>query len=113
MPIPKIISVCSKCKIKSNTCRLVQYNESMDYSIICSNCFTTDNENGINIINYNGKDTLVDKDCIENYKINCQKCFSYIKHKTIRLAYQAIKYFRSIKCSKNSNDDTIKLHEIV
>jgi len=116
MPTPKIISVCSKCNIKSNTCKLVQYNKSKNYSIICNNCYTTNNANDIvlNIINYNGKDTLTDNSCIQKCKRNCQKCYSYIKHKVTLLGYKVINYFKSIKCcSNNSSDDTIKLRETV
>ena len=120
MPIPKIISVCSKCNIKSNTCKLVQYNKSKNYSIICNDCYTNNNENDnendivLNIINYNGKHTLPDDSCIQKYKRNCQKCYSYIKHKATLLGYKIINYLKSIKCClNNSNDDTIKLKEIV
>ena len=109
MPIPRIISVCSKCSIKSNTCKLVQCDKSKNYSIICDDCYTSNtNDIVLNIINYNGKDTLTEESCIKRCKKNCKKCYNYIKCKTTLLFYKIIDHF---KCS--SEDNTDKLHNIV
>ena len=115
MSIPKIISVCSKCNIKSDTCKLVQYNKSKNYSIICNECYI--NNNGatdiiLNIAKYNDKDTFADDSCIKKYKQKCKKYCIYIKDKFKLLGYKIINYCKL--CSKkNINNDTIKLYETV
>ena len=114
--MPTIISVCSKCNIKSGTCKLVQYNKSKNYSIICTECYTNNNANDIvlNIINYSEKNTLTNDSCKKKNINNCQTCYIYIKNTTKLVGYKIINYLKSITCcSDNMSDDTIKLKEII
>ena len=111
MPTPKIISVCSKCSIKSNMCKLVQNNKSKNYSIICSECYINNNNADdivLNIINYNEIDKLENDSCIQKYKKYC----IHIKDKIKLLGYKIINYCK-LCCQKNINNDTIKLYKIV
>lgn len=79
---PKIISICSICKSKTNMCKLVQYHNSGNYRLICDVCYTNPNPQDviINVSNYTHNNN------VNNNTSNCEKlkekiCNIYCKTK--------------------------------
>ena len=72
---PKIISICSICKSKTNMCKLVQYHNSGNYRLICDVCYTNPNPQDviINVSNYTHNNA-------NNNTSNCEKLKEKIFH---------------------------------
>lgn len=72
---PRIISICSVCKSRSNVCKLIQYKNSGNYRLICNLCYTNPDPTDIiiNISNYNDNQInhTPNNNDIENFE--CQK----------------------------------------
>lgn len=115
---PKIISVCSKCNVKSSCCKLVQYNKSKNYNIICNKCYSsTHNINDVvlKIANYGEtSEHSPPVSCFQKYKTKTIKCCHYLKKKAKRLGNKLYMCFKSINfsCIKKKNEDMKTLEEV-
>jgi len=131
---PRIISICSICKSKTSTCKLIQYRKSGNYRLICDLCYTNPYPTDIiiDLSNYNENQSGQEQNINNNQTSECEKiktCFYnfYCKTKTF-LHYIRKKCVKGIKtigkkiqikerlhCCRVSNidNDTDKLEENV
>ena len=102
---PQIISVCSKCNVKSPCCKLIQYNKSKNYNIICNTCYlmsSTDNNINdvvLNIINYQDMREDEPVSTFQKYKIKTIKCCHCIKIKAQQFGHKFYICLKSIHTS--------------